>query len=112
MVEPAFMVDFLLAPELAQQLDAFAHASDALAAARAEGAELGIVAASDADPQHHAAFGKLVEARPLDGEKDRMAHGKARHAHDAESDCVRSRRRGAQHDDRFKPRLVDETVAE
>src|SRR5262249_25049680 len=111
-VEPARVIDFVLAPELAQELDAFGHAPDALAPARAERAQLGMVAAADADSEHRASLGELIEARPLNREQHRMAHREARHAHYAEADFRRPRRRGAQHHDRLDPGLVKKTVAE
>ena len=106
------VMDLLFAPDLAQQPNSFRQASDPLVLLDAESSHFSFMAAADTDSQDSSSFGKLIQARPLDRQQHRMAHGKARHANHPETNFLRARRHGAEHDDRIETRLVNQAVAE
>src|SRR5262249_41638077 len=62
--------------------------------------------------EQHAAVRDEVECRPLIREDERVAHGKRRHAADAEPQAPGDRRQGAEQSQRVGPRLGAETVAD
>ena len=103
---------FLVAPDLAQKLDAFFHASDPFLALHAESPELTFMPAANAHTQKRSPFGNLIEGGPLNGQQDRMAHGKRSQTNRAEPNFFGVRRQRGEHRDRFQARLVNQTVAD
>ncbi len=108
----AAMHDFVVAPDLPQELDALFHAPDPLFALDAECSQLAFMRAADADAEQRSALGDLIERSPLNGEQDGVPNGERRHADRAKAHFAGVSRHGREHSDRFEARLVDQAVAE
>src|SRR5574341_2149052 len=70
------------------------------------------MSATNADAENRSALGDLIEGRPLNRQKNWVAHGKRRQTDRAEANSLSVRRQCGEHGDRFQARLVDQAVAD
>src|SRR5690606_37675781 len=110
----ALEADVVFPPELPQDLDAFGHAADPGGRRHTVVVQLHIDAGlhhvTVAGDEDGAAAGKLVKARPLVRQQDRIAQREARHACRAELYLRGPRRDGREQRDRLQPWLGQQAV--